>query len=137
MTRSRRAVAVLSTLAVMASLTAGGCFSERISASNGGVTGDCSIPVGPILGTTTTIVAIQDFAFQPQTVRVRPGTTVTWVNCEDEGTEPHTSTADAGGWDSPFLAPGATYSFTFGTAGEFGYHCTPHPSMQGVVIVED
>ena len=137
MNRSRRTVAALSTLAVLAALTGGGCFSERISGDAGGVTGDCSIPVGPIVGTTTAIVAIQGFAFEPQTIRVRPGTTVTWVNCEEEGTEAHTSTADDGAWDSSVLAPGATYSFTFPAEGEFDYHCTPHPFMQGVVIVED
>jgi plastocyanin len=137
MTRSRRTVAVLSTLAVLASLAGGGCFSERIAANGGGVTGDCTIPVGPIVGTTTAVVAIEGFAFEPQTLRVRPGTTVVWVNCEDEGTEAHTSTADEGAWDSSFLSPGATYSFTFATAGEFDYHCIPHPFMQGAVIVEE
>ncbi|HVE78316.1 MAG TPA: plastocyanin/azurin family copper-binding protein [Gemmatimonadaceae bacterium] len=82
------------------------------------------------------VVTMQNFGFHPQTVRVSPGTTVTWVNCDPPGVEAHTSTADAGVWDSSFLPPGASYSQVFGQAGQFPYHCVPHPAMQGVVIVE-
>ena len=115
----------------------GGCFSERTHGTTGPLTGECRIPIGsPIIGSTGAIVAIRNFSFQPATIRVKPGTTVTWINCEPEGTDAHTSTSDQQLWNSPFLDPGETYSHTFGAAGTFDYHCVPHPSMEGVVIVE-
>ena len=89
-----------------------------------------------MLGATGALVAIRGFAFQPEVVRVKPGTTVTWINCEPDGIDAHTSTSDAAVWASPFLAPGATYSHTFGVTGSFDYHCVPHPFMRGMVIVE-
>lgn len=115
-----------------------GCFSERTHGGPAGpVSGDCRIPIdSPIIGTTGTLVAIRNFTFTPATVRVKPGTTVTWINCEPEGIDAHTSTSDAALWESPFLEPGATFSHTFGATGAFAYHCVPHPFMQGVVIVE-
>jgi plastocyanin len=33
------------------------------------------------------------------------------------------------------MAPGATFSRTFSTAGTFTYHCTIHPGMVGTVSV--
>jgi plastocyanin len=131
--------AVLLALVSVTALAAGGaCFSERQAATAPpGGTETCNIPVNsPIVGSTVAIVAIRNFGFHPQTVTVKPGTTVTWVNCEPEGIDAHTSTADGGQWDSPFLEPGATYSHTFSAAGTFDYHCIPHPSMQATVVVQ-
>ncbi|HZD23626.1 MAG TPA: copper-containing nitrite reductase [Acidimicrobiia bacterium] len=67
-------------------------------------------------------------------LRVPVGTTVTWTN-----TDPgmfHTVTAVDGSFDSGFLEEGGTFSYTFETAGEFEYFCTPHPWMRAKVIVE-
>lgn len=138
MMRARHASAALSALAVSAAIAVGGCFSER-SAATGPIdsAGTCRIPIGsPIIGSTAALVAMQNFAFQPDTVRVRAGTTVTWVNCETDGVDAHTSTSDDDEWDSPFLDPGASYSRTFAEPGRYDYHCVPHPFMRGVVIVE-
>ena len=116
----------------------GGCFSQRVDATAPVVAnGDCSIPVGsPVIGAATTLVAIKGFAFQPDHVVIAPGTTVTWINCEADGVDAHTSTADAEGWSSAFLPPGATFSHTFPAAGRFDYHCVPHPFMRGTVEVQ-
>jgi plastocyanin len=117
----------------------GGCFSERTHEGGpvGPISGECRIPVSsPIVGSTGAIVAIRNFSFHPATITVKPGTTVTWINCENEGIDDHTSTSDDGVWDSPFLEPGQTFSHTFGAAGTFDYHCIPHPSMRAMVIVE-
>ena len=139
MTRMRRSFAVVAGVVGASVALAAGCFSERTHGGGptGPLTGECTIPLdSPIIGSTGALVAIRNFSFQPVTVRVKPGTKVTWINCEPPGTDAHTSTSDAALWDSPFLAPGETYSFTFGTAGTFDYHCLPHPFMRGVVIVE-
>jgi plastocyanin len=74
-------------------------------------------------------VHIVDFAFEPATITVEVGTTVTWIN---DGPTDHTSTAYEGGdkiWDSEILSAGQTYSYTFEEAGSFPYLCALHPSM--------
>jgi plastocyanin len=78
-------------------------------------------------------VAIVDFAFNPPSVTVPVGGRVTWTNT---GQAPHTSTSQAGGWDSGRLAPGGTFTFTAGQAGSFAYACMIHPNMQGTVVVQ-
>lgn len=77
-------------------------------------------------------VSIVDFAFQPDSVEIATGGTVTWTNT---GQAPHTVTADDGSFDSGTLSPGATFSQTFATAGTFTYHCNIHPQMTATVIV--
>jgi plastocyanin len=69
-------------------------------------------------------------------VRVRPGTEVTWVNCETDVQDFHTSTSDDEIWSSGALNRGDFYSRRFETGGEFGYFCEPHPFMRGAVIVQ-
>ena len=117
---------------------AGACFSDRASTTEPpGGDANCNIPVtSPIFGSTRALVAIRGFNFQPDTIRIAPGTVVTWVNCEPETVDAHTSTSEDGLWDSPFLAPGESYTRTFSAAGNFDYFCVPHPFMRGVVIVE-
>ena len=140
MTPSRaRLLALAGLVSVLVLLLANGCFSERThgTAPIGTGAGECRIPIGsPVIGGTGALVAIRGFAFPPETLHVKPGTTVTWVNCESEGVDPHTSTADSELWQSPFLVAGAMYSYTFTAGGRFDYHCIPHPFMKGVVIVE-
>ena len=112
------------------------CFSDhgQIAAPNGAV---CQIPLDPsLLGST--VVAIENFTFIPAQVTIGSGARVTWINC-DVGNEDHTSTADQGAWDSSLLTagpPSALFTFTFTSAGTFSYHCTPHPTMQGSVVVQ-
>jgi len=111
-----------------------GCFSERSTAvvDPGAI---CSIPVSE-LKQGGSYVPIRNFAFVVDTLRVKAGARVTWVSCEAPGTDSHTSTSDAGVWSSPLIAPGGSFTRVFDTRGTFPYHCTPHPSMRGVVIVE-
>ena len=111
------------------------CFSER--GSGPGVTGaaECRVPV-TVIDSMHYIIAIRDFSFHPDSLKVPPGATVTWVNCETPPQEPHTTTSDNSVWDSPELSPGDRFSHTFATPGAFPYHCTPHPFMLGKVVVQ-
>lgn len=123
----------------VALLVGGACVSERQDAGvpTGTAQGACNIPIGsPIIGGTQALVAIRNFSFNPETLHVKRGTRVTWVNCENATTDAHTTTSVTGLWDSPFLPPGSTYSHTFDDAGAFGYSCIPHPFMRGAVVVE-
>ena len=79
-------------------------------------------------------VTIQDYTFSPQTLTVKAGTTVTWVN---KDSAPHTVTAtdslatDAAttGLFDTQLGQGQTFTFTFDKAGTYFYECTIHKAM--------
>ena len=111
------------------------CFSERGAGPGSSSAAECSVPVS-VIDSMHFIVAIQNFTFQPDSISVPPGATVTWVNCEVAGTEPHTTTADGAQWNSTDLSPGQRFSHTFPAQGAFPYHCTPHGFMLGKVVVE-
>jgi plastocyanin len=84
-------------------------------------------------GNAGNAVTISDFAFSPATITVAAGTKVTWTN---QDSSPHTIVSDDGStFKSERLANGASFSFTFTTAGTFAYHCGIHGSMTGKVIV--
>jgi len=72
-------------------------------------------------------------AYSPQTLTVKAGTKVTWVN---KDTVTHTVTSHGISlFDSGNLATGATFSYTFARAGTYPYYCTIHPWMKGTVVV--
>lgn len=89
-------------------------------------------PAAQAVGDTVR-VSIKDLAFSPATVRIRVGQTVEWVNGDPLA---HTVTADDKSWGSGFVNQGGRFARRFTAAGEFSYHCEPHPQMKGNVIVE-
>ncbi|MER3420165.1 MAG: hypothetical protein C4290_06410, partial [Chloroflexota bacterium] len=81
-----------------------------------------------------TVVRIVDFAFQPESLTVDVGATVTWTHT---GQAPHTVTSETRLFDSDRLAAGQTFAFTFTAPGTFVYRCEVHPArMAGTVIVQ-
>ncbi|HET7458121.1 MAG TPA: cupredoxin family copper-binding protein [Gemmatimonadaceae bacterium] len=126
------AVALVAAALLMALVS---CVSERATGTRDVAAGACTAQL-PADAFGSTVVVIRDFAFTPAQVRVRPGTKVTWVNCDAAGQPSHTSSADGGAWRSPLLAPGESYTQTFDAAGDFPYHCDPHPFMTARVTVE-
>ena len=77
-------------------------------------------------------VFIQGMAFNPASITVTAGTTITWTNKDAIA---HTVTSNSNAFDSGTVSSGATFSFTFATAGTYAYHCTIHPSMVASVTV--
>ena len=77
-------------------------------------------------------VEIRKFAFTPQEITVKAGATVVWIN-QDE--TPHAIIASDGSFLSKALDTDDRYEHTFAAAGDFGYLCTLHPYMTGVVHV--
>ena len=121
----------LGVFAVVAILAAA-CFSDRTA---GPVTSlaACRVPV-TVIDSMHYLVAIRDFLYYPDSIAVPQGATVSWVNCEPSGTEPHTATSDSPGWDSGEMPVGARFSHTFPTQGAFPYHCTQHVMAAKVVV---
>jgi plastocyanin len=78
-------------------------------------------------------IVIQNFAFEPSTLMVKVGATVTWVNRDEE---PHTATATDKRFNSKTLETGDKFSTEFKTPGTYKYYCALHPKMTGQVIVK-
>lgn len=83
-------------------------------------------PVTPPPPTDQVEVALVDFEFKPNTLRVAPGTTVVFKN---QGQAPHTATDGPGRFDSHNLASGAEFRYTFQAPGTYPIYCKIHPYM--------
>ena len=77
-------------------------------------------------------VAISDFQFSPAQITIDQGDSVTWTN---NGPTAHSATAPDGSFDTGIFPAGQSRSHTFNDAGTFSYICTPHPNMQGTIVV--
>jgi plastocyanin len=77
-------------------------------------------------------VFIQGMAFNPSSITVAAGTTITWTNKDAIA---HTVTSNTNLFNSGSLASNKTFSFTFATAGTYSYYCSIHPSMVASVTV--
>jgi plastocyanin len=78
-------------------------------------------------------IDIVDFDYEPSELTVEPETVVRWTNT---GAQVHTVTSDSGAFLSEEIAPGGTYEHRFDRAGEFGFHCSIHESMRGMITVQ-
>ena len=97
-------------------------------------------------------VAIEHIAFQPSTIEVGAGTTITWTNLDDQVA--HTVTSGAAGdkgipgvdegrpnepdgiFAGDLDGAGSTFSFTFDEPGTYDYFCEIHPVMTATVLVD-
>jgi plastocyanin len=93
-----------------------------------------AVTSGPAVQATgdTVRIAMQSLAYQTARLEIARGTTVIWENRDAVA---HTSTSDDGRWDSGLIEGGRSWARTFGEAGTFAYHCTPHPFMKAVIVV--
>ena len=84
--------------------------------------------------TAVAVVTMADASFQPATVRIKAGESVTWKNPTKL-----THTVTGNGFDSGNVAPGGSWSHTFSKAGSYPYVCVPHQAagMKGTVIVTE
>lgn len=101
-------------------------------------------------GPATVIHMSNNFAFAPQTVRIKVGDTVEWRNTtlfthtvtddprHDANAKDMSLPADAAPFDSGSIPAGQIYRHTFTVPGAYRYRCDPHHDldMTGVVIVE-
>jgi len=79
----------------------------------------------------THTVVIEALAYAPETLTVKRGDTIVWVNKDPF---PHTVTAK-GAFDSHDIAAGKSWKYTARKAGEYAYICTLHPNMKGTLKV--
>jgi plastocyanin len=85
------------------------------------------------LAVTPPMVGIKEFKYTPPTLTVRSGTTVTWVNHDEET---HTVTSATGAFGSAGLVNEDTFAQTFTKPGTYQYFCALHPHMRATVAVK-
>lgn len=98
------------------------------------------------LGSNVPVMIAGALVFEPSTVTISKGDTVTWTNNAgfphnivfDEDEVPAGVNADALSNEDYLNAPGETVTRKFDVAGEYGYYCEPHQGagMVGKVIVQ-
>jgi nitrite reductase (NO-forming) len=93
-------------------------------------------------------IHMSNFAFVPNVLTIKAGTTVTWENMENTD---HTvvdadaktpaerifdSTGEKDGQPIHYLKQGDKFSFTFDKPGTYHFKCLPHPFMTGTIVVQ-
>src|SRR4051794_4522963 len=79
-------------------------------------------------------VVISGYAFQPASLTVGVGDTVTWTN-SDQAPHDVTTTSAPEAIHGSRMDKGGTFSYTFSTPGTYAYICSFHPDMRATVIV--
>ena len=77
-------------------------------------------------------IEITSSSFQPNSMTVDVGTTVTWINHD---TKDQVVVASNGDFDSGNIVAGGQYQYVFSKAGTFDYYSKVTPSMTGKIIV--
>jgi plastocyanin len=81
---------------------------------------------------TAVEVKIEKFSYDAKEITVAPGTRVVWTNRDET---PHTVTSNDKSFASKGLDTDDKFEHVFSKEGDFGYICTVHPFMTGVVHV--
>jgi len=78
-------------------------------------------------------IEIKDFAFNPQTITVKSGEKITWINRDEE---PHTVVSVEKQFKkSTALDTDQQFTITAGAPGIYTYFCSVHPKMTGTIVV--
>lgn len=81
-------------------------------------------------------VSVAKMQYDPPHVKIKPGTTVRWVNREKRSN--HSIVFEEEGLpEADRMFPGESWQRIFDKPGVYRYHCGPHPEMTGVVEVAD
>ena len=106
---------------------------RRWAALGAGALAVAIVTAGPAPASSTVAVGIADFTYSPTTLTVPVGTTVTWINHDEE---PHTVTSATSEFTSAGLGNEDTFAQTFERPGTYAYFCALHPRMRATVVVK-
>jgi plastocyanin len=102
-------------------------LAATVFAAGCGGAGESSEPVA-----TTEVKMVKSYRFDPKTIEIRAGETVTWTN-EDN----FTHTVEVDGQEDHKVDQGDSFEIKFDTPGTYHYVCTLHSKdMDGTVIVK-
>jgi plastocyanin len=96
------------------------------------ITAELSLPAHA--DETSATIHIQNNAFIPARLTVPLGTTITWINDDEDMGHNVVSTSNA--FESKLFVTGGHYSFTFTAPGTYEYFCEVHPFMRGKIVVK-
>jgi plastocyanin len=122
-------------LALSISLTIAACGSSQPSSTAAKATpattsGTASPTAKPHSGTA--MVSISNYAYQPATITVTPGTKITFTNHDHTN---HTATSTRSAFDTGTLPPGHSKVIVLHKPGTYTYYCQFHAFMHGTIIV--
>ena len=131
---------VLLTLLIGATIVLGSCYPfgadgtwDKEEKPPAPMTPTGSSPTVSTANGTDAVIIIDVNGFNPTTLIVNKGTTVTWNNKSTVG---HRVIADREEFASGNFGPGASFAWTFNQSGNSTYHCSNHPSLKGTVTVK-
>lgn len=125
----------LAALSLLVAVVLAGCGGMK----KGGLTpvGNEEATRGPSQVQNAARVEMDEIAFSPKAVRIRPGGKVTWLNRD---LVPHTVTVGNelyNSLNSGELDEGERYTRVFNKQRKVGYRCTIHPNMEGAIFVQE
>jgi plastocyanin len=86
------------------------------------------------VGDRKNTIEIKEFAFNPQTLTVKSGEKIIWINHDEE---PHTVVSVGKKFQkSSALDTDEEFTITAGAPGTYEYFCSVHPKMTGTIVVE-
>lgn len=91
-----------------------------------------ALSLGAVAASTTHTVVIADMKFSPESLTVKSGDTIVWVN---KDFFPHNARAQDGSFGSPDLGTNKNWRYVASKPGTFAYVCTLHPTMKATVTV--
>lgn len=108
------------------------CGLTVLNLALGAIGGEAKAPEAATGGSQNRIV-IRDFHFEPQTLTVKSGEKITWVNKDEE---PHTVVSVEKQFKkSTALDTDQEFTVTAGAPGTYSYFCSVHPKMTGTIVV--
>jgi len=125
----------LAGLSLLCAVALAGCGGLK----EGGLTpvGDEEAVKSPSKIQNAATVDMDEIAFSPGTIRLRPGGNVTWTNRDKVA---HTVTVGNelySSLNSGELEEGERYTRVFDKQRKIGYRCTIHPNMEGTIFVRE
>lgn len=125
----------LAGLSLLCAVALAGCGGLK----KGGLTpvGDEEAIKSPSKIQNAATVDMDEIAFSPGTIRLRPGGKVTWTNRDKVA---HTVTVGNelySSLNSGELEEGERYTRVFDKQRKIGYRCTIHPNMEGTIFVRE
>jgi plastocyanin len=123
--------AMIALVLPLAAAGVAGCGSSKSStAPVGTATANTGAPTAPGQ------VAIVDYDFNPNTITVKAGGTVTWTNQDTSDHWVVSAPTSPASFDLGRQHTSATVSHTFTAPGSYPYFCNLHNYMKGTVVVQ-
>jgi len=89
---------------------------------------------GSAAGGEEVTISMKNIQFDPQSVTVSAGQTVTWVNEDD--VQHDVDFTSGGDFESDLIGKGGEIEWKAEGSGEIEYVCSVHPNMTGTITVE-